>query len=129
MLKIFISCLRDTVCICGQIFMKLAQFVYIINSLNPFDFEKNRTISRGKVAILVENLHLLFKRYSLHLWSNFPLVGSGVLHGLVVKCLTRNPGVLGSSHTGSFGFFPGSVLGQDTSGPQPSTDDTQERHE
>ena len=40
---------------------------------------------------------------------------SGVLHGSVVKCLTRNPGVLGSSHTGCSGFFRGSVLGQDTS--------------
>ena len=35
----------------------------------------------------------------------------------VVKCLTRNPGVLGSSRTGYSGFFRGSVLGQDTSEP------------
>ena len=34
----------------------------------------------------------------------------GVLRGSVVKCLTRNPG----------------VLGQDTSEPQPSTGETQE---
>ena len=39
------------------------------------------------------------------------------LHGSVVKCLTRNPGVLGSSRTGFHGFFRGSVLGQDTSEP------------
>ena len=32
-------------------------------------------------------------------------------------CLTRNPGVLGSSRTGSSGFFRGSVFGQDTSEP------------
>ena len=37
--------------------------------------------------------------------------------GSVVKCLTRNPGFLGSSRTGSSGFFRGSVLGQDTSEP------------
>ena len=37
--------------------------------------------------------------------------------GSVVKCLTRNPGVLGSSRTGSSGFFRGSVLGKDTSEP------------
>ena len=37
-----------------------------------------------------------------------------VLPGSVVQCLTRNPGVLGSSRTGSSGFFPGSVLGQGT---------------
>ena len=49
--------------------------------------------------------------------------------GSVVKCLTRNPGVLGSSRTGSSGFFRGSVLGQYTSEPQPSTGETQERHE
>ena len=47
---------------------------------------------------------------------------------LTGKCLTCSPGVLGSSHTGSSGFFRGSVLGQDTSEPQPSTGETQERH-
>ena len=52
-----------------------------------------------------------------------------VPRGSVVKCLTRNPGVLGSSRTGSSGFFRGNVLGQDTSEPQPSTGETQERHE
>ena len=40
-----------------------------------------------------------------------------VPRGSVVKCLTRNPGVLGSSRTGSSGFFRGIVLGQDTSEP------------
>ena len=39
--------------------------------------------------------------------------------GSVVKCSTRNPGVLGSSRTGSSGLFRGSVLGQDTSKPRP----------
>ena len=39
--------------------------------------------------------------------------------GSVVRCLTRNPGVLGSSRTRSSGFFRGSVLGQDTSDPSP----------
>ena len=29
----------------------------------------------------------------------------GVLRGSVVKCLNRNPGVLGSCRTGSSGFF------------------------
>ena len=42
-------------------------------------------------------------------------------HDSVVKCLTRNPGVLDSSRTVSSGFFffffRGSVLGQDTSKP------------
>ena len=47
-----------------------------------------------------------------------------VLRGSVVKRLTRNPGFLGSSCTGSPGFFRGGVLGQDTSEPQPSTGET-----
>ena len=49
---------------------------------------------------------------------------SGISHqahrvprGAVVKCLTHNPGILGSSCTGSSGFIRGSVLGQDTSEP------------
>ena len=37
--------------------------------------------------------------------------------GSVVKYLTRYPGVMGSSSTGSSGFFRGSVFGQDTSEP------------
>ena len=50
--------------------------------------------------------------------------GKGVLRGTVVKCLICNPGVLGSSCTGSSGFW--SVLRQDTSETQPSTGETQE---
>ena len=48
-----------------------------------------------------------------------------------VKCLTRNPGVPGSSRTEFSGFFfRGSVLGQDTSEPRrPTTGEPQERHE
>ena len=53
----------------------------------------------------------------------------GVQLGLVVKCLTHNPAVPCSSCTGSSGVFRLSVLGQDTSEPQPSTGETQERHE
>ena len=39
----------------------------------------------------------------------------------VVRCLSHNPGVLGCSRTGS--------SGQDTSKPQPSAGETQERYE
>ena len=60
------------------------------------------------------------------MWSSLVLE-VGVPCGLVVKCLTRNPGVLGSSRTGSSWFFH--VIGQDTSEPQPGTGETQERHE
>ena len=68
------------------------------------------------------------------------------MHGLMLICtvhlakykkilmrningIANNPGALGSSRTGSSGFFHGSVLGQETSEPQPSTGETQERHE
>ena len=53
----------------------------------------------------------------------------GVPRGSVVKCLTYIPAVLGLSHTRSSGFFCGTVLGQHTSEPRPSTGETQERHE
>ena len=49
--------------------------------------------------------------------------------GSVEKCLTHNPAVLGLSGIGSFRFFHGSVLGQDTSEPQHGTGETQEKHE
>ena len=47
----------------------------------------------------------------------YTLASTRVPRGSVVGCLTRNQGVLGSSRTGSSGFFRGSVLGQDTSEP------------
>ena len=76
-------------------------------------------------------------------WSKFFLFGKNLKkkthHEICVilrvpawlsgKRLTCNQGVLGLSHTGSSGFFHGSVLGQDTSEPQPSTGETQARHE
>ena len=49
--------------------------------------------------------------------TNIKESATRVLHGSLVKCLTRNPGVLGLSRTGSSGIFRGSVLGQDTSEP------------
>ena len=52
-------------------------------------------------------------------WLGKKIVRStGVPRGPVVKCLTCNPGVQGSSRIGSFWFFRGSVLGQDTSEPR-----------
>ena len=57
------------------------------------------------------------------------MLQNGVLRGSVVNCLTLNPGVLGWNRTGSSGFFRGSGLWQDTSEPQLSTGETQERHQ
>ena len=42
---------------------------------------------------------------------------TGVLRGSVVKRLTRNPGVLGSSRTGSSGFFVRVSLGKTLQSP------------
>ena len=41
----------------------------------------------------------------------------GVLCGSVVKCLTRNPGVLGSSRTDPLGFFVEMSLGKTLQSP------------
>ena len=86
-----------------------------LNALRTLQVANRLDVSSGRI-------------YHPFLFNPFPNT-PGVLRGSVVKCLTRNPGVLGSSLTGSFGFFRGSVLGQDTSEPQPSTGETQERHE
>ena len=59
---------------------------------------------------------------SIATFSSFPPVFSEsyffiivwVLCGVVVNYLTRNPGVLDLSHTGSSGFFVGVFLGKTT---------------
>ena len=68
-------------------------------------------------------LHALHLRNVCETSKTSACIILGVLCGSVVKCLTRNPGVLGSSRTGSSGFFRGSVFRQDTSEPQPSSGD------
>ena len=45
------------------------------------------------------------------------------------KVFTRNPGVPCQATLDSLGFIMEVVLKQDTSEPQPSTGETQERHE
>ena len=47
-LKTFISCLRNKVFIFVQISVKLTQFVYLIDSFNPIDFEKKNDKQYGK---------------------------------------------------------------------------------
>ena len=54
------------------------------------------------------------------------MVKTGVLRGSVVKCLTRNPGVLVSSRTGSSGFFSWECPWARHFRAQPSTGETQE---
>ena len=87
----------------------------------------------GQANILLSGKELLFqvhlKSISFIFCVKQSLNSPVVLRCSVVKCLTRNPGVLGSSCTGSSRFFHGSVLGQDTSELQSSTGETQERHE
>ena len=66
---------------------------------------------------MLSNRAFLFHIYNSCGKSCLICQGHRVPRGSVVKCLTRNPGFLGSSLTGSSGFFRGSVLGQDTSEP------------
>ena len=52
---------------------------------------------------------MMYKHYCL----GVSIFSGGVLHGLVVvKCLTRNLGVLDSSRSGSYGIFMGVSLGK-----------------
>ena len=45
------------------------------------------------------------------------IINPGAPHSSVVKCLTRNPGVLGSSRTGSFRHFVIKYLGKTLKSP------------
>ena len=65
----------------------------------------------------------------LSIWTTLKvcrLVMGRVPRGSVVKCLTRNPGVLGSSRTGSSGFFSWECPWARHFRAQPSTGETQE---
>ena len=100
-------------CLSGNAAVKLeAELIKIVNHSTDMCSSLNKCLSLFKQQ---EEVSLSFSC-------------QGVLSGSVVKCLTCYPGVLGSSRTGSSGFFRGRVLGQDTSEPQPSTGETQERH-
>ena len=88
-------------------------------------FDPNQKIRQRRTHISVLDVNCLigmldeFSSLLLKTFHISSLIGNimwYVLRGSVVKCLTCNPGVLGSSRTGSSGFFfRGSVLGQDTS--------------
>ena len=86
---------RQKVSLCGNGLIK-------IHVLSPLVIEKNG---------------MYYYRIGLLSFGAFFLGAFGVPRGSVVRCLTRNPGVLGSSRTRSSGFYRGSVLGQDTSEP------------
>ena len=65
-------------------------------------------------------------QYDLHLYPSH----GRVLCSSMVRCFTRNAGVLGSSRTGScILVLRGSVLGQATSESQPGADETPAIHE
>ena len=101
------------------IFIKLE---IVVCSLFQFGRVRNLSFGKGLIMLLIEVLKL----------GNIGSECLGVRRGPVVKCLTCNPGVLGSSRTGSSGSFCGSVLGQDIKNSchsvlaQPSTGKTQE---
>ena len=84
----------------------------------------------GRTAMAVPVYHnvfcLLNQRYQIMCQIYFAfskcfkfglVINFWVPHGSVAKCLTRNPGDLDSSRTGSSGLFCGNFLGQDTSEP------------
>ena len=77
------------------------------NNPNNFDFKPIWVfchclmISKDSKSIVVKHIHLTSANLK-----------KGVCRGSVVKCLTCNPGVLGSSHTGSFAFFVGVIQGK-----------------
>ena len=48
---------------------------------------------------------------------NVTMTWTGVLRGSVAYCFTCNPGVLGSSRTGSSGFFVGVSFGKTLQSP------------
>ena len=58
----------------------------------------------------------LYVRWTLNAWTPV-LFSDGFLRDPVVKCLTRNPGVLGSSRTGSSVVFEGVFLGNTLQSP------------
>ena len=78
---------------------------------------KMAEISSNGWKTLWEKEKLLVTMHVTMLSTLYGTYFSRVPRGSVVKCLTRNPGVLGSSRTGSSRFFRGSVHGQDTSSP------------
>ena len=77
----------------------------------------NEEIAHNEQFLLFPQSFLLNQKIVSPFVNLFDIISSWVPRGSVVKCLTRNPGVLGSSLTGSSGFSLGSVLGQDTSEP------------
>ena len=73
----------------------------IISAQNPLFIKKLEILAH----VSLEALH----RSRLKIRSAISL---GVRGDSVVKCLTRNPGFLGSRRTGSSGFFVGVSLGK-----------------
>ena len=108
-----------------KIAWKKNDFVFIILiSQKKFDYgplknsgERSRAIFALLLRMYPGQTALKLHKIDLVDLSESSLIIIWVPRGSVVKCLTSNPGVLGSSLTGSSGFFRGSVLGQDTSEP------------
>ena len=94
----------------------------------PQCFRKACFPGASKGVIVWEWVKVIFNGFSIQLItkviSDIPI--RRVLCGSLVKSLTRDPEVLGSNRTGSSVFLRRSVLGQNTSEPQPSTGETQE---
>ena len=77
--------------------------------MNGFHVSASGAIQGHRGPLVLDTTeNILGNGESVQHFLPFPL---WVPRGSVVKCLTRNPGVLGSSRTRSSGFFRGSVLG------------------
>ena len=82
------------------------------------------------LCLVVKTLHCVIKSCKFQIPTDAYLIGcmelwpeiyslslAGVLPDPVVKCLTFNPGFLGSSRTGSSEFFKGVSLGKTLQSP------------
>ena len=77
-------------------------------------------IARNEQFILFPQGFLLNQKIVspfVHVFDIISLFAAGVLRSSVLKCLTRKPGVLGSSRTGSSEFFVGVSFGKTLQSP------------
>ena len=108
-----------------------AYILYILYILHTHTHTHARACThartRARVCTIIYIIHITIYILHIPLYILYILPYIYILHiplyiyraprGSVVRCLTRNPGLLGSSRTRSSGSFRGSVLGQDTSEP------------
>ena len=106
---------------------------------HKFEHRNKEGKLQNSFFLKLEGIDLSYLVYRISLWTFIncihmipleselaPIQGVRVPCGSVVRCLTRNPGVLGSSHTRSSGFFSWECPWVRHFRAQPSTGDTRE---